>query len=381
MAETAYIVDGVRSPFCRRNGSLAGIRPDDLAAAVLNRLVERNRLDPAAVEDVRLGISTQTGEQGLNLGRLVPLVAGWPETVPGATVNRMCGSSLETLNQCAEAIMAGSHDVMVAAGVESMSRVPMLSDGAGFSDRLLQRYQIVPQGMSAEIIADRWHLSREELDAFSLESHRRAVAAQDAGWFDEEIVPIPVPGEAGPQSVHLDEGPRRDTSLEKLASLKPAFKPDGRITAGNSSQITDGASALLVASEAGVVRHGLRPRARVVALARVGVDPVIMLTGPIPATERVLARAGLSFEQMDVVEINEAFASVVLAWGREYHPDWERVNPHGGAIALGHPLGASGGRLVLTALRELERIGGRYALITMCIGWGIGLATIIERVA
>jgi acetyl-CoA acyltransferase len=377
----AYIVDGVRSPFCRRGGSLAAMRPDDLIAQVLNGLLARQDLDPGAVEDVRLGVSTQSGEQGLNLGRLAPLVAGWPDTVPGAAVNRMCGSSLETLNQCAESIKAGSHDILVAAGVESMSHVPMMSDGSTFSDRLLERYQIVPQGVSAELIAEHWKLSRDALDAYSLESHRRAIEAQDEGLLAEEILPVHLDESLGLTAVSQDEGPRRDTSLEKLGSLQPAFRPDGVVTAGNSSQITDGASALLLASEDGLKRHGLKPRARIVGLARVGVDPVMMLTGPIPATRRVLERTGLSLQQMDVIEINEAFASVVLAWGQELEPDWQRVNPHGGAIALGHPLGATGGRLVLTALHQLERTGGRYGLITICIGWGMGLATIIERLA
>ena len=374
---SAYVVDGLRTPFGRRGGALAGVRPDDLATVPLMTVVERSGIDPQAIEDVRLGVSTQVGEQGLNLGRLLPLAAGLPDTVPGATVNRMCGSSLETFNQCAQAIMAGTHDVMVAAGVESMSRVPMMSDGAGLNPRLLERYDIVPQGLSAELIAARWHFDRAALDAFSLESHRRALAAQASGRFAAEIVPVAM-GAGDP--VSQDEGPRADTSLEKLAALKTAFKADGVVTAGNSSQLTDGAGALLLASEEGLRHHNLQPRARVVGMALSGVDPVIMLTGPIPATHRVLERTGLRLEDMDVIEINEAFASVVLAWGAELHPDWSRVNPNGGAIALGHPLGASGARLVLTALHELEARQGRYALITMCIGWGMGIATIIERV-
>ena len=376
----AYLVDGARTPFGRRGGALAHLRPDDLAAVPLTTVVERTGIDPGALDDVRLGVSTQVGEQGLNLGRLLPLVAGLPDTVPGATVNRMCGSSLETFNQAAQGIMAGTYDLMVAAGVESMSRVPMMSDGAGLNARLLQRYNIVPQGLSAELIAERWHLDRDALDAFSLESHRRALAAQHAGRFDAEVVPVPSAegGDAAP--VQRDEGPRADTSLEKLATLKTAFKADGVVTAGNSSQLTDGAAALLLASEQGLATHHLTPRARVVAMALSGVDPVIMLTGPIPATRRIFDRTGLTLEDMDVVEINEAFASVVLAWGADMHPDWSRVNPNGGAIALGHPLGASGARLVLTALHELEARRGRYALITMCIGWGMGIATIIERV-
>jgi acetyl-CoA acetyltransferase family protein len=375
----AFLVDGVRSAFGRRGGALATLRPDQLGAQVLNQLMEKVGVDPALVEDVRLGTATQIGEQGLNLGRLLPLVAGWPVTVPGATVNRMCGSSLETLNECAQAIMAGTHDILVACGVESMSRVPMLSDATqGFPPGLTDRFEIVPQGVSAELIAERWELSRERLDAFSLQSHERAISAQDGGLLAEEIVPVTLPDG---RRVDTDEGPRRDTSLEKLGTLKTVFKADGVVTAGNSSQITDGAAALLVASEAAVRRHDLNPIARVVAMALVGVDPVIMLTGPIPATETVLKKGGLRFQDLDVIEINEAFASVVLAWGREYEPDWADVNPNGGAIALGHPLGASGARLALTAARELRRRRGRYALITMCIGWGVGIATILENVA
>lgn len=376
----AYIVDGIRSPFTRRGGGLATKRPDDLAADVLKQLVNRTGIDPALVEDVRLGCVTQVGEQGYNIGRLAPLVAGFPVEVPGVAINRMCASSLEAVNQAAQAIRADVHDLVIAAGVESMSRVPMGSDGSTLSSGLLDRFRIVPQGVSAELIAEKWQLDRESLDRYSLESHRRALAAQADGYFAEEIVAIDtVDAEGQRRSVTVDEGPQPDTNLEKMAALKPVFKPDGKVTAANASQITDGAAALLLASEQGLRQAGLKPRGRVVAMAVVGVDPVIMLTGPIPATAKVLQKAGIRFEDLDVIEINEAFASVVLAWGEEYHPDWSRVNPHGGAIALGHPLGASGGRLVLTTLHELERIGGRYGLITMCIGWGMAVATIIER--
>lgn len=376
----AYIIDGVRTPFGRRKGGLSTVRPDDLAAHTLKTLVQRLNLDAGEVEDVRLGCVTGVGEQGYNIGRLAPLIAGFPVEVPGATVNRMCASSLETVNQAAQAIMADMHDVVIAAGVESMSRVPMGSDGSTFSDELLRQYNIIPQGLSAELIAEKWHLSRESLDQFSYESHQRALASQQAGFFSREIIPIDV-GQADGSTVTLaqDEGPRADTTIEKMSILRTVFKPDGVVTAANSSQISDGAAALLMASEAAVLRHDWTPRARIVAMSVIGVDPVIMLTGPIPATAKVLAKAGLRFSDMDVVEINEAFASVVLAWGNEYHPDWDRVNPHGGAIALGHPLGASGGRLVLTALNHLEETRGRYGLITMCIGWGMAVATIIER--
>lgn len=376
----AYIVDGLRTPFTRRNGGLSRMRPDDLAAYTLRGLVEKAGIDPHIVEDIRLGCVTQVGEQGFNIGRVAPLIAGFPVEVPGVSINRMCASSLEAINQAAQAIRADVHDVVIAAGVESMSRVAMGSDGSTFSDGLLSRYNIVPQGMSAEMIAERWSLSREAQDEFSLESHRRALDGQQSGYFAGEILPVEtVDADGNPVIVRHDEGPRADTTLEKMAGLRPVFKADGRVTAANSSQITDGSAALLLASEKALTTYGLKPRARIVAMSVVGVDPVIMLTGPIPATARVLEKAQLRFEDMDVVEINEAFASVVLAWGEEYHPDWSRVNPHGGAIALGHPLGASGARLTLTALHELERMQGRYALITMCIGWGMAVATIIER--
>lgn len=376
----AYIVDGVRTPFGRRQGGLSTVRPDDLAAHTLKALVKRRDLDPLEVEDIRLGCVTQVGEQGYNIGRLAPMIAGFPVEVPGVTVNRMCASSLETVNQAAQAIMANVHDIVIAAGVESMSRVPMGSDGSTFSDDLLKQYNIIPQGLSAELIAEKWHLTREALDSFSYQSHQRAVASQKAGYFAREIVPVEVVQADGSKAViSHDEGPRGDTTLEKMSTLRTVFKPDGVVTAANSSQITDGSTALILASEDAVRRHDWTPRGRVVAMSVVGVDPIIMLTGPIPATANVLAKAGLQFSDMDVIEINEAFASVVLAWGAEYDPDWDRVNPHGGAIALGHPLGASGGRLVLTALNHLEETRGRYGLITMCIGWGMAVATIIER--
>lgn len=377
----AYIVDGIRTPFGRRKGGLARVRPDDLAAQTLSQLVNRTGIDPMRVEDIRLGCVTQVGEQGFNIGRVAPLIAGFPVEVPGVSINRMCASGLEAVNQAAQAIRADVHDVVIAAGVESMSRVAMGSDGSTFSDGLLNRFNIVPQGISAEMIAEKWNLSRESLDQFALESHRRALDAQRSGYFSEEIMEITtVDADGNTVTISQDEGPRGDTSLEKMAGLRPVFKPDGRVTAANSSQLTDGAVALLLASEDGLKENHLTPRGRVVAMSVVGVDPVIMLTGPIPATAHVLNKAGLSFDDINIFEINEAFASVLLAWGEEYHPDWSRVNVHGGAIALGHPLGASGGRLVLTALHELERRQDRYALIAMCIGWGMAVATIIERV-
>lgn len=377
----AFIVDGWRTPFGRRKGGLSGIRPDDLSALTLSALVERTHVDPAAIEDVRIGCVTQVGEQGMNIGRLAPLIAGFPVEVPGVAVNRMCASSLETVNQAAQAIRSEMHDLVIAAGVESMTRVPMGSDGAAFSEQLLSKYNMIPQGLSAEMIAERWDLSREALDQYSFQSHQRALSAAQIGVFEREILPVLVKTEEGSMTeLKSDEGPRADTTLEKMATLKPAFKPDGKVTAANSSQLTDGAAAILMASEDGIRRFDLTPRARVVAMSVVGIDPTIMLTGPIPATAKVLEKAGLRLDDMDVIEINEAFASVVLAWGEEYHPDWSRVNPNGGAIAMGHPLGASGARLVLTAINQLERTQGRYALVTMCIGWGMAVATILERV-
>lgn len=376
----AYIVDAVRTPMGRKQGTLSHMLPQDLAAHVLSALVERTGVAPADVEDVIMACVTPVGEQGWNIGRLAVLAAGWPVEVPGVQVNRMCGSSLQTLNFAAQAVMSGAHDLVVAAGVESMSRVPIGSDGGPLTEKITGRYQIVHQGVSAELIARQWKISRREMDAFSLESHRRAVAAIDAGKFRAEIAPVDVTLPDG-NTVHFDtdETPRRDTSLEKMAALAPAFLPDGEITAGNSSQITDGAAAILVASPARARALGLKPRARIVAMALSGVDPTTNLTGPIPATRKVLAKAGLRLEDLDVIEINEAFASVVLAWQRELDPDMSRVNPNGGAIALGHPLGATGARLVTTLLGELERRGGRYGLATMCIGFGMGIATLVER--
>ncbi|BAS26081.1 thiolase family protein [Limnochorda pilosa] len=378
----AWILDAVRTPVGRRKGRVSRLHPQELVVHLLHALEERDHLDPAQVEDVILGCVTNIGEQGFNIARMSVLAAGWPVEVPGTTVNRMCASSLQAFNFAAQAIRAGDHDLLVAGGVESMTRVEMGSDGGPMSRPLQERFDLVPQGISAELIAERWRLAREELDAYSYESHQRALRATDRGHFQGEIVPLPVPAwEDQPAEVlAVDEGPRRDTSPEKMATLQPAFKPDGVVTAGNSSQISDGASLVLVSSPERAKSLGLRPRARVVATAVVGVDPVIMLTGPIPATRKVLQKAGLTLDQMDVVEINEAFASVVLAWQRELDPDMTRVNPNGGAIALGHPLGASGTRLLATALNELERREGRYALITLCIGFGQAVATIIERI-
>ena len=385
---TAVIVDAVRTPLGKRNGKLKDWHPVDLAAEVLKALVSRNDLDPALVEDVIMGCVMQTGEQGINIGRNAALAAGFPESVVGTSIDRQCGSSQQSAHFAAQGVIAGAYDVVVAAGIEHMTRVPMgvtMTNGPGmpFGPKMMERYQdvggLVPQGISAELIAEKWNLSREQLDSFSVESHQRAARAREEGRFEREIVPVMVDTDSGKEEFAQDEGIRPESSLETLANLKPAFKPDGVVTAGNSSQITDGASALLVMSEEKANELGLTPRARFHAFALAGVDPVMMLTGPIPATTKVLERAGMTLDQMDLVEINEAFASVVLSWEQEHHPDMSKVNVNGGAIALGHPLGATGVRLMTTLLNELERTGGRYGLQTMCEGGGQANVTIIER--
>jgi acetyl-CoA acyltransferase len=381
-ASEAFIVDAVRSPIGKKNGSLASIRGDELAAQVLNGLVARNDLEPAEIEDVQLGCVTQIGEQGWNLGRMVPLVAGWPESVCGTTVDRQCGSSMQTNFSAATAISSGQLDLVVSAGVEMMSRVPMGSNGGDLSDKLLDRWEIVPQGISAEVIADEWGFSREELDAFSLESHRRAAAAADEGRFDGEIVPIDLTNPHTGVVFAVDETPRRDTSLEALAALKPAFLPEGKVTAGNSSQICDGAAAVLVASESAAGRLGLQPRARFLSFGLAGVDPHRMLHGNPQACEKALTRAGLTWDDISVIEVNEAFACVVLQFARDagLEDRWDDINPNGGGISLGHPLGATGARITATLLNELERRDERYGIATMCIGFGQALACVVERV-
>ncbi len=384
---TAVIVDAIRTPLGRRNGKLKDIHPVDLAAHVLRAVVERNDVDPALVEDVIMGCVMQVGEQGINIARNAALAAGFPESTVGTTVDRQCGSSQQAAHFAAQGVIAGAYDVVIAAGVESMTRVPMgasVADGKygfPFGPMMTGRYpNLVPQGISAELISEKWGITREQNDAFSLESHLRAARATDEGRYDREMLPITVPTEAGNEVVNRDEGIRPDTSLEKLAQLKPAFKPDGVVTAANSSQITDGAAAVLIMSEEKANQLGLKPRARFHTFALAGVDPVLMLTGPIPATTKVLERAKMTLDQMDLIEINEAFAPVVLAWEKEHHPDMAKVNVNGGAIALGHPLGCSGARLMATLLNELERTGGRFGLQTMCEGGGMANATIIERI-
>jgi acetyl-CoA acyltransferase len=381
---TAVIVDAVRSPLGRRNGKLKDTHPVDLAAHSVRALVDRTGIDPAIVEDVIMGCVMQVGDQAVNIARNSALAAGFPETVPGTSIDRQCGSSQQAAHFAAQGVMAGAYDVVIAAGIENMTRVPMgasfLPGSQPFGPKMLERYPgLVPQGISAELIAEKWNISREDNDRFSVESHKRAATATAEGRFDREIVPIEINGENGTETMRTDEGIRPDSSMETLAKLKPAFKEDGVVTAANSSQITDGSAAMLVMSEEKAKELGLTPRARFHAFALAGVDPVMMLTGPIPATTKVLERAGMTLDQMDLIEINEAFAPVVLSWEKEHHPDMSKVNPNGGAIAIGHPLGASGARLMATLLNELERTGGRWGLQTMCEGGGMANATIIER--
>ena len=392
----AVIVDAVRTAGGKRNGTLSGWHPADLGAEVLKALVERNDLDPELVEDVIMGCVMQTGAQALNVGRNAVLAADWPETIPATTVDRQCGSSQQAAHFAAQAVMSGAHDIVIASGVEVMSLVPMgasIGKGLGFpfTDGMNARYEdkggLVPQGISAELIADKWNLSRTDLDAFAAESQRRAAQARDEGRFDNEIIAVRSIARdrdtgdliESDEMVTADEGIRDGTTVETLANLKPAFKPDGKVTAGNSSQITDGASAALIMTEEKAAELGLTPRARFHTFALAGVDPVTMLTGPIPSTAKALEKSGMSIDDIDLFEVNEAFASVVLAWEKEHQPDMGKVNVNGGAIALGHPLGCSGTKLMTTLVNELERTGGRFGLQTMCEGGGMANATIIER--
>ncbi|HEY3184271.1 MAG TPA: thiolase family protein [Gaiellaceae bacterium] len=403
----AYIVDAVRSPIGKKNGTLSAVRGDDLLAQILNGLVGRHDLDPAVVEDVQTGCVTQIGEQGWNVGRMAVMAAGWPVEVSATTVDRQCGSSMQTNFNAAAAVAWGQLDVVVSAGVEMMSRVPMGSNGGDLSELVTDRFQIVPQGISAELLAQEWDLSREELDAYALESHRRAIAAIDAGRFENEIVPITLPDAAGPEVVAtpdntsdnlsqassgtavavaprvfaVDEAPRRETSAEALAALKPAFIPDGVVTAGNSSQIVDGAAAVLIAGEEACTRLGLTPRARFVSFGLTGVDPTRMLHGNPQACANALAKAGLTWDDISVIEVNEAFASVVLQFAKDtgLQDRMADVNPNGGGISLGHPLGATGARVTATLLNELDRREARYGVACMCIGFGMAIAAVVER--
>ena len=384
MAREAMIVEAVRTPLGKREGKLSGWHPVDLLAEVLNETIARTKIDAGVVDDVICGCVSQVGEQSLNVGRNAWLAAGLPEEVPATTIDRQCGSSQQSAHFAAQGVIAGAYDVAIACGVESMSRVPMgssaQSPGFPFPDSLMSRYEggLVPQGISAEIISERWGITREDADRLGARSHERALKATEDGAFKNEIHPIKVSDEL----FEIDEG-MRTPNLEKMATLQTAFKEDGIVTAGNSSQITDGASALLITTPEKAKELGLRPRARFVGFALAGTDPVTMLTGPIPSTRKLLERTGVALSDIDVVEINEAFASVVLAWRKELGLDdaWfdEHVNVHGGAIALGHPLGASGARLMTTGLNALERREGRYLLQTMCEGGGQANATLLER--
>ncbi|MBU1226499.1 MAG: thiolase family protein [Actinobacteria bacterium] len=384
----AVIVDAVRTPIGRRNGFLRDWHPVDLSGHVIAALVERTGVDPDLIDDVIWGCVSQTGEQTGNVGRFAALAAGLPEHVPGVALDRQCGSSQQAVHFAAQAVMAGAQDIVIAGGVESMTRIPMgttFSQGPGiaFGPRVMSRYEgrLVPQGLSAEMMAEKWGVSRTRLDEISTDSHARAARAIDEGRFATQIVPVEVKDESGQtMTVTTDEGVRRGTTVDKLAALKPAFKEDGVVTAGNSSQISDGAGALLVTGEDVAEKMGWQPMARITEFAVVGDDPILMLSAPIPATFKVLERAGLDIGDIDLVEMNEAFASVVAAWLIETGADWDKVNVNGGAIAVGHPLGASGSILMTRLVHEMTRTGARYGLQAMCEGGGTSNATILERI-
>ncbi|PKR83670.1 thiolase family protein [Heyndrickxia camelliae] len=377
------IVEAVRTAVGKRNGFLKEYRPDDLAGAVLKELVDRAGLDSSFVEDVILGCVSQIGEQTGDIARVAALIAGYPKEVPGVTIDRQCGSSQQAVHFAAQAILSGDMDIVVAGGVENMTRVPIGSSyqGVPVSKKLKEKYEIIHQGLSAERIAEKYGFTREELDCFSLESHQKALSAQEKGFFTKEIMPLPVTLEDGTKIIFKeDSGPRKETTLEALGNLKPAFKENGLIHAGNSSQISDGAAALLLMSSEKAEKLGYQPKFRIHTRVVIGSDPTLMLTGPIAATEKALSKAGLTIDDIDVFEVNEAFAPIPLAWLTETGADPKKLNPNGGAIALGHPLGGSGARLMVTMLHELERTGGRYGLQTMCEGLGMANATIIERI-
>ncbi len=397
---SAVIIDALRTPVGKRNGRLSGWHAVDLASQPLRALVERNDLDPSMIEDVILGCTMTVGEQAMNIGRNAALAAGFPDTVPGTTVDRQCGSAQQAVHFAAQAVLSGAMDIVIGGGVEAMSRVPIGSTtepgpGEAYGPAVHERFAFIHQGECAEEIARRWRISREDMDRFALESHDRAARATAEGRFEAEIVALAtrraeVVGKvaragsdegdpAGEGPLTFDEGVRPGSTLEKLASLPPAFREDGLVTAASSSQISDGAAAVLIMSEERAVQLGMRPKARFHTFAVAANDPVLMLTAPIPATALVLEKAHLTLDQIDIVEINEAFASVVLAWEKEHHPDMARVNVNGGAIAIGHPTGGSGARLLATLLHQMERTGARYGLQTMCEGGGQANATIIER--
>ena len=378
-----YIVEGVRTPVGKRKGVLSNVRPDDMVALIIKELVKKVGISPSDVEDVILGCVHQVEEQALNIARSAALIAGLPIDVPGTTLDRQCGSGQQAIHFAAQAILSGDMDVVIAGGVESMTRVPLGSsrNETDWSNKLTSQYELIHQGISAERIADLWEFSREDLDQYSLESHRRALHAQEKGYFEKEIIPLNTTLDDGTTiTVNADEGPRKETSLGALAKLKPVFKEDGKIHAGNSSQMSDGAAVMLLMSKAKVEKLGIKPRFKIIARTVVGSDPTLMLTGPIEATRKVLKRAELTLDDMDVYEINEAFAPVPLAWMKELNADPNKLNPNGGAIALGHPLGATGARIMISMMHELERTGGRYGLQAICEGGGMANATIIERV-
>ncbi|MEI3604072.1 thiolase family protein [Pseudogracilibacillus sp. SE30717A] len=377
------IVEGCRTAVGRRNGALSHYRADDLFAVILEEVVRRAGIDKSAVEDVIAGCVTQVNEQAMNIARTAALIAGFPVSVPGVTIDRQCGSSQQAVHFASQAIASGDMDIIIAGGVESMTRAPMFANIGNTkpSEKLTSKHEIVNQGISAEMIADKWGFSRKELDEFSLKSHQLALKAMSEGHYDNEIVPIEVEGEDGdPYLFKQDEGPRSETSLEVLGKLKSVFKENGKITAGNASQMSDGASAVLLMSREKADELGLKPRAKIIARTVIGSDPTLMLTGPIEATRLVLKRAGLSIEDIDRFEVNEAFAPIPLAWLQDMKVDPEKLNVNGGAIALGHPLGATGTKLFVSLMNELERINGKYGLLAICEGMGMANATIIERV-
>lgn len=377
------IVEGVRTAVGRSRGALSTHRPDELAAVVLQELVERAGVDKGVIEDIILGCVTQSGEQGGNVARTAALIAGFPVHVPGVTIDRQCGSSQQAVHFASQAILSGDMDIVIAGGVESMSRAPMMSNmgDAKPSPKLLEKHEIINQGLSAERIAEKWGLSREALDCFAVESHKRASEAIELGHFAEEIVPVGIVQEDGTTATFSrDEGPRPQSTVEVLGGLRTVFDENGVITAGNASQMSDGASAVLLMSREKTDELGVKPIARIIARTVVGSDPTLMLTGPIEATRQVLEKAGLTIEDMDTYEVNEAFAPVPLAWLKEIGADSKKLNPNGGAIALGHPLGATGTKLFVSIIHELKRSGGRYGLIAICEGMGMANATIIERI-
>jgi acetyl-CoA acyltransferase len=378
------IVEGVRTPVGKRKGLLSSVRPDELAAKVLKELVNRAGISPGMVQDVIMGCVSQVEEQGLNIARTAALMADFPIHVPGTTLDRQCGSGQQAIHFASQAILSGDMDIVIAGGVESMTRVPLGASRqkSNWSETLTSKYEMIHQGLSAERIADLWGFTRSQLDEYSIESHNRAIRAQEEGRFDREIMPLEVTLEDGSTVVvNQDEGPRKGSTIEKLATLKTVFKEDGKIHAGNASQMSDGAAAVLLMSREKADELGLKPRFRIVARSVVGSDPTLMLTGPIEATRQVLAKAGLTIDDMDTYEVNEAFAPVPMCWLEEIKADHKKLNPNGGAIALGHPLGATGAKLMISMMHELERTGGRYGLQAICEGGGMANGTIIERIS